>query len=267
MQRANTYARLIIALLAALLLAYPIAALAQPVSVRDHDSRRSTPRLHFGGGIQVMQGVGAFADSVRGGIGAGINARYNLDQRGIFSLRGDFGFQIYGNERTRIPFPTAPRVTLEQNTNNQIYSYAIGPQLMWPTGRVRPYANGFIGGAYYATTTSLEGTNFDSEPFASSENYSDNNLSYGGGAGVLIPFRTARTPVALDLGARYLHNGTARHLKPGSITDDGTNVYVTPIEGPANFVVYTIGLSIGSVRPDGRDDRDRDRDRDRRGRR
>ena len=264
MQRANTYARLIIALLAALLLAYPIAALAQPVTVRDGDVRRTTPRLHFGGGLQVMQGVGAFADSVDFGIGAGINARYNLDQRGIFSLRGDFGFQIYGNERKRIPFPTAPRVSLEQNTNNQIYAYSIGPQLMWPSGRVRPYANGFIGGAYYATTTSLKGTNFDSEPFASSENFSDNNLSYGGGAGVLIPFRTARTPVALDLGARYLHNGTARYLKPGSIRDNGDSYSVNYIEGPANFVVYTIGLSIGSVRPDGRDDRD---GRDRRGRR
>jgi opacity protein-like surface antigen len=256
MQRANTYARLIIALLAALLLAYPIAALAQPVTVRDGDVRRPTPRLHFGGGIQVMQGVGAFADSVDVGIGAGINARYNIDRRGIFSLRGDFGFQIYGNEQKRIAFPTAPRVTLEQNTNNQIYAYSIGPQLMWPTGRVRPYANGFIGGAYYTTTTSLKGSG-SGESFASSENFGDNNLSYGGGAGVLIPFRTNRTPVALDLGARYLHNGTARYLKPGSIQDDGDTYSVRYIEGPANFVVYTIGLSIGSVRRDGRDGRER----------
>ncbi len=260
MQRANTYARLILALLTALLLAYPIAALAQPVSVRDGVSSRPAPRVHFGGGLQVMQGVGAFADSVRGGIGGGFNARYHLDRQGILSLRGDFGFQIYGNERKRIPFPTAPRVTLEQNTNNTIFSYAVGPQLMWPTGPVRPYANGFIGGAYYATTTSLKGTGVDSESFASSENFSDNNLSYGGGAGVLIPFRTVRMPVALDLGARYLHNGTARYLKPGSIQDDGTTYRVNYIEGPANFVVYTIGLSIGAVRREGRDGRDgRDR--------
>lgn len=252
MQRSNRIARLIVTLLAALAIIYPVAALAQPVSVHERSMTRSAPRLHFGGGLQVMQGVGAFADSVRGGIGAGFNARYHLDRRGIFSLRGDLGFQVYGNERTRIPFPTAPRVTIEQNTSNTILTYAVGPQLMWPTGRVRPYVNGQIGGAYYATSTSLEGTSFDSEPFATSENYRDNNLSYGGGAGVLIPFRTRRTPVALDLGARYLHNGTARYLKPGSITDDGTDVFVTPIEGPANFMLYTIGVSVGAVNDDDR---------------
>lgn len=259
MQRANTYARLIIALLAALLLAYPIAALAQPVTVLDDDERRPTPRLSYGGGVQVMQAVGAFADSVDLGIGAGFHARYNIDRRGIFSLRGDFGFQVYGNEQKRIPFPSAPRVTLEQNTNNQIYAYSVGPQLTWPSGRVRPYVNGFIGGAYYATTTSLEGSG-SGESFATSENLGDNNLSYGGGAGVVIPFRTARRPVALDLGARYLHNGTARYLTPGGIQDNGDTFSVRYIEGPANFVVYTIGLSVGVVRPDGRDRQDR-RDR------
>lgn len=255
MPRARSFARLIIALLATLLPVYPVAALAQPASVR-YDIVQPAPRLHVGVGLQVMQGVGAFADSVGGGIGAGFNARYHLDRQGIFSLRSDLGFQIYGNERKRIPFPNAPRVTLEQTTSNTIFSYAVGPQLAWPTGPVRPYANGFIGGAYYATTTSLEGTGFDREPFASSENFGDNNLSYGGGAGLLIPFRTMRTPVALDIGARYLHNGTARYLKPGSIQDDGNSYTVRYIEGPANFVVYTLGLSVGAVP---RDRRTRDR--------
>lgn len=248
MQRANRLARLIITVLAALAIAYPVAALAQPISLDERPSTRQDPRFYFGGGLQVMQGVGAFADSVRGGVGAGFNARYHVDRRGILSLRGDFGMQTYGNERRRIPFPTAPRVTLEQNTSNNILTYAIGPQLAWPSGRVRPYVNGHIGGAYFQTSTSLEGSMNDDRPFAQSENYHDNNLSYGGSGGVLIPFRTRRTPVALDIGARYLHNGTARYLKPGSIQDDGTTYTVTPIEGPANFVVYTIGVSVGAVR-------------------
>lgn len=247
MQRLDALARLIIALLAALALAIPAAALAQPHTVAAPTSPATPPRFHVGGGLQVMQGVGAFADSVRGGIGAGFNGRFHVDRRGIFSLRGDLGYQIYGNERKHIPFPTAPRVTLEQNTSNTILSYAIGPQLMWPTGVVRPYANGFVGGSYFATSTSLEGTHDDGEPFASSENFSDNTFSYGGGGGVLIPFRTRRVPVALDLGARYVHNGSARYLKPGSIQDDGNTYTVTPIHGPANFVVYTIGISVGAV--------------------
>lgn len=250
MQRIDTFARLIIALLAALALAIPAAALAQPHSVQQR--RPAAPRFHFGAGLQVMQAVGAFADTVDAGIGVGFHGRYHLDRQGILSLRGDLGYQIYGNEEQRIAFPSAPRVTLEQNTNNTILSYSIGPQLMWPTGPVRPYANGFIGGSYFATTTSLEGTNDDNDPFASSENFSDNTLSYGGGAGLLIPFRTRRTPVALDLGARYLHNGTASYLVPGSIRDDGTTYTVSPIRGPANFVVYTIGITVGAVSDRGR---------------
>ena len=254
MQRTNRLARIIVTGLAALALIHPIAALAQPVALGEAPPhrRQGAPRLYFGGGLQVMQGVGAFADSVSHGFGGGGNMRYHLDRRGIASLRADIGFQVYGNERIRVPFPTAPRVTLEQNTSNTILTYAVGPQFMWPTGNVRPYVNGFVGGAYYATSTTLEGSGNDYEPFAQSENYHDNNLSYGGGGGLLIPFRTQRTPVSLDLGARYFHNGTARYLKPGSITDDGTNVYVTPITGPANFVVYTIGVSVGAVSSDSR---------------
>lgn len=253
MYRTNRIARLIAAILAAAALAYPAAVLAQPYSV--DRSAPPLPRTHFGLSLQVMQAVGEFSDSVDAGIGGGFNVRYNLDRRGIFALRGDLGFQIYGHESERIAFPGAPRVTLEQNTNNTIVQYNIGPQLMWPTGAVRPYAHGFIGGAYFATSTSLEGSSNDGSPFASSENYRDNNLSYGAGGGLYIPLRTRRTPVSIDLGARYVHNGIARYLTPGSISDDGENVFISPITSNANFVVYTIGVSIGA-----QPSRDRDRD-------
>ena len=246
MQSKDSIARLITALLLALGLALPAAALAQPHSVVSNTVPKP-PRFHFGGGLQAMQSVGAFADSVSGGIGAGANARYNLDSRGIFAIRGDIVFQVYGNERKNIPFPTAPRVTLEQNTSNSIVNYAIGPQIMWPTGSVRPYVNGFIGGSYFSTSTSLEGSRDEGEPFASSENFHDNTFSYGGGGGLHIPFKTGRVPVALDIGARYVHNGTAQYLKPGSIQDNGNEYFVNPIKGPANFIVYTLGVSIGAV--------------------
>lgn len=244
MQRLDTLARLIIALLAALALAIPAAALAQPHRVTT--AAPTPPRFYFGGGLQLMQGVGAFSDSVDNGVGGGFHGRYTFDQRGIFALRGDIGFQVYGNEDLDIPFPNAPRVSLEQNTSNTILSYNIGPQLMWPTGAVRPYVNGFIGGSYFATSTSLRGDD-DGGAFASSTNFDDNTFSYGGGGGFLIPFRTRRTPVALDIGARYVHNGNASYLKEGSIRDVGDTYVVTPIHGPANFMVYTIGVSVGAV--------------------
>jgi len=253
MQRTHRIARLILAVLAAAAIAYPAAALAQPHRVSREAAPR-TPRVHFGGGLQIMQAVGAFSDSIDAGIGGGFNVRYHLDRRGILSLRGDVGATIYGNERRRIPFPGAPRVSLEQNTNNGIVHYAVGPQLMWPTGPLRPYVSGFVGGSYFNTSTSLEGTANDGQPFATSENHHDNNLSYGGVAGLYIPIRSvgrSRSPLAIDLGARYAHNGTARYLKPGSIVDGVNGYTVRPIESAANFMVYTIGVSVGAV-SDGR---------------
>ncbi|NIQ54829.1 MAG: hypothetical protein GWN71_16020, partial [Gammaproteobacteria bacterium] len=48
-------------------------------------------------------------------------------------------------------------------TSNTILYGGVGPQVMVPTGPVRPYANLGVGFGWFATTSSLEGTG-DSEP-------------------------------------------------------------------------------------------------------
>ena len=227
--------------LAAALLALPGAASAQ-----FHDSSRplGPVRGYAGGGLSGAAPVGVFGDYVDGGIGGAGHFGWNATPNGPFSIRADVGVMVYGHERKRIPFPTAPRVSLDLTTTNNILAYSIGPQLMATAGSIRPYANAFVGGAYFFTQSSLSGTGNNGESFAQSENYHDNVLSYGAGGGFLFPVAAGRAPVFVDVGARYVHNGTVHYLREGDIQDDGTTVTYTPTVSPANFVQFTLGVSI-----------------------
>jgi hypothetical protein len=116
---------------------------------------------------------------------------------------------------------------------------------MATAGALRPYVNGFVGGAYFYTESALAGTGNNGESFARSENYHDHVLSYGGGGGFLIPVSVGKNPVSIDVGARYVHNGTVRYLREGDIQDDGNTVVMNPTVSPANVVQFTLGVSVG----------------------
>lgn len=224
------------------------ALLALPLTLAAQEPGITVPagpiRGYAGAGLAIAAPVGTFGDYVSGAIGAAGHFGWNATPNGPLSLRADVGVNVYGHERRRIPFPTAPRVSLDLTTTNNILTYAIGPQLMATSGSLRPYINGFVGGAYFFTQSSLSGTGNDGQSFAQSENFHDNVLSYGGGGGFLIPISAGRAPVAIDIGARYLHNGTVRYLREGDIHEDGNTVTYTPTVSPANYVQFTIGVSV-----------------------
>lgn len=229
------------------------AILALPAALAAQDGRYPTMRDSITGPLRGYGGaalsgaapVGVFGDYVRGGIGGAGHLGWNVVPGGAFSIRGDVGIMIYGHEKKRIPFPTAPRVSLDLTTTNNIVTYSVGPQLMVTTGSVRPYVNGFVGGAYFYTESALAGTGNNGESFARSENYHDNVLSYGGGGGFLVPVSVGKNPVSIDFGARYVHNGTVHYLREGDIQDDGNTVVMNPTVSPANFVQFTLGVSVG----------------------
>ncbi len=58
-----------------------------------------------------------------------------------------------------------------------------------------------------------------------------------------------RTPVALDLGARYHRNGVMEYLTEGDIEDnpDGS-ITLYPNRSEANYIAYRLGISIGIPR-------------------
>ncbi|MFL5577284.1 MAG: hypothetical protein ACJ79S_15100 [Gemmatimonadaceae bacterium] len=232
--------------IAAALAAAPTAARAQLFDLRQPAPQRP-PR--FFGGIEGIYAVpqrefGRYVDHGWGISGYLLAA---VDQRGALALRLDGGFLNYGNEKKRacINSTIGCRIDVDVETSNNIAFVGVGPQLMVPNGRFRPYVNGTVGYSYFFTESSLEGSN-SGVSFTRTTNYDDGVLSTAAGAGVYVPLRAGRTPISIDLGARYRWNGKTRYLREGSIVDfpDGS-IEITPIESRTDFVTYQLGVTIG----------------------
>ena len=203
------------------------------------------PRVAIGGGAFVAQPIGEFKNYVNNGFGGGAHLLLRVDPRGFLALRVDGGYLVYGHETKRVSFPGAGRVELDVTTSNNIVTYSIGPQLMVPTGPIRPYVNAFAGGAYFFTESSIGDTDYDGS-FASTRNFGDNVPSYGYGGGVFVPLAVRNVSLGVDLGARFVRNGFTRYLREGGVTDLPTGGYtVSPVESETNLVLYHAGVSIG----------------------
>jgi hypothetical protein len=203
-------------------------------------------------GLQVVgaASVGEFADYVDGGIGLAANLVWPVRAEHPFAVRADVGWIVYGSDTRRVCFQSTDCfVSLDLTTTNSILFVNAGPQLMLQHGPVRPYLNANAGFAYFSTTSSVKGDD-DGDAFASDTNFDDFTFAWGGGGGVLIPLSSGRTPVALDLGATYHHNGTVEYLTEGDIeaNPDGGPPIITPTRSEANFVAIRLGVSIG-IRP------------------
>ncbi|MEJ7811805.1 MAG: hypothetical protein WKG32_15445 [Gemmatimonadaceae bacterium] len=208
--------------------------------------RAARPSRTFGGlDLLVMQPIGEFGDFVDVGGGIGGHLIQQLDRRGITALRFDLGFVVYGSETKR--FNPFPRIEAKINTDNSIFFAGVGPQLMVPNGKLRPYVSGSAGLSYFATNSSLEGADAGYEDLLNTTNFDDATFAYSGIAGLYIPFKSKRRPVSLDVSARYQNNGVASYLREGSIIDNpNDNGYsVVPIRSRTDFVVYQLGVSIG----------------------
>jgi opacity protein-like surface antigen len=223
-----------------------VIALAIPSVSRAQISLREQPRMEAGAAFEYAQPVGDFRQNVRQGFGGAGHFIFGIDPEAIVGIRVDAGFINYGNDTHYVPFSSSVRrIIVREETSNNIFMASVGPQLTLPIGRVRPYVNAGIGFAYFYTQTSLD-TDDDSQQIAQTTNYSDNSLAYTAGAGFNIPLTSGKSPIALDVGARYNSVGTARYLTRGDIMDDPNSQYgiiITPHESAANFIAYQLGIS------------------------
>lgn len=212
---------------------------------RDQIRRTGPPRFAIGGGLNYGRPVGDFYDYVEQGWGFDGFFRWNADPQGILSLRFEGGFLSYGRETKRVPLSSTigGRILVDLTTSNNILWLGLGPQLTLPVPYLRPYVNASAGFSYFFTESSVEGSNNNNEPFASTKNYDDATFAWGAGGGLLIPFNTRSGEVAIDLGARYHGNGEVRYLREGSIIDnpDGS-IVINPIQSEANLVTFRIGV-------------------------
>ena len=236
--------------LLALAITGTIAALPAPCLAQYADRRAPQGPPRFFGGAELIYAApqGDFHDYVKRGWGGAGHFIYALDPAGIFTLRAEGGILNYGNERERgcISTTIGCRILVDVTTSNNIFFLGVGPQLMAPTGRFRPYVNGTAGLSYFSTQSSVEGT-YTNETFASTTNFKDAVFATTAGGGFYIPMNYGGTRFSIDVGAKYHWNGKTRYLREGSITDlpDGT-IEFTPIESRTDMLVYHLGVSFGA---------------------
>ncbi|MDH3224186.1 MAG: hypothetical protein OEO23_10765 [Gemmatimonadota bacterium] len=190
--------------------------------------------------------VGEFQSFVNlgGGGGMGLLAFITPDRNVALKLDGTF--VVYGSESIRVPLsPTIPFVDVDVRTTNYIASLGVGPQVYLSTGSLRPYVYGTVGFSYFATQTSVSGTN-EVEDFASTTNFDDFTLALTGGGGLSVQLSRGEHPVALDFSAGYQRNGLTEYLTEGDLIElPGGGWAVDPIRSETNLMSYRIGVSIG----------------------
>jgi hypothetical protein len=231
--------RIGIVLLAGVMTA-PAAASAQELG-----GEAGPTRWSVSGGFVVAQPVGEFSEHVGAGFGASVQALLRLDRAGVLSLRGDAGFVNYGNETRRMCFSATVgcRIQLDLRTSNNIGFVSVGPHLEAPLRAVRPFVHAGVGGTYFATMSSVRGTD-RSDNIARTTNFDDLTFGWLAGGGINVPVRRGVSPIHVQLAARYHGNGRAEYLREGDIEDhpDGS-ITMRPTRSEANLITYQIGVS------------------------
>ncbi len=211
----------------------------------DHDDW-GPPRaeLLFYGTVAVP--VGEFQSFVNLGGGGGMGVLAFITPERNVALKLDGTFVVYGSDSFRVPLsPTIPFVDVDVRTTNYIASLGVGPQVYLGTGSLRPYVYGTVGFSYFATQTSVSGTN-EVEDFASTTNFDDLTLALTGGAGLSVQLSRGEHPVALDLSAGYQRNGLTEYLTEGDLFElPGGGWGVDPVLSETNLMSYRVGVSIG----------------------
>src|SRR5262249_54298559 len=129
-------------------------------------------------------------DRLANNIGLGYGAQgaylFRLDSRGFVHLRGDLAVLGYGIERKHVPLSETirGRIRVDVSTTNYVLPLSIGPELMWPTGPVRPYVNAGLGAQVFWTESSVSGSDDIDYSFANTTNQSDWTSTWVAGGGV-----------------------------------------------------------------------------------
>jgi hypothetical protein len=225
--------------LVATLLAGP--ASAQSSGEGGAPSGRGSIGIH----LQVSEPKGEFGQNTGNGFGFGGYVLTRLDPNSIVNLRGDVSFLMYGSSTRRIPLSgTGGLIQLDLRTTSNIVSVVTGPQLLGPTGTFTPYATALGGFSVFWTSSSIEGSSNENDPFATTTNASDAVWAYGGAVGSYIRVSNGKNPVRIDLGARFLRHDDVRYLNADRVRDAYTNDRPpVPIRGRADFVTYYLGIN------------------------
>jgi len=201
-----------------------------------------TGRFTIGGNFITGLPTGEFADATDTSLGFSLVGYLDLTR--FLRIRVDGGYMQYGSETRRVCMPNC-RVVFDLKTSNGIGFGSVGPELVAPAGRIRPYMNVGIGGSDFFTGSHLDGAD-DEHAIGNTTNFADGTFTVIAGGGVYIPLNLKSSPVAIDLGLRYHRNGTVKYLREGDIRDnaDGT-IFFIPRQTRADLFTVMVGMTVG----------------------
>lgn len=196
-------------------------------------------RFTVGADFAISQPKGEFANNVPTGYGFDLNGLFKLDPKGWIGLRADAGGVRYGHEHIDLGFFSG--IELDLNTDNRIEFGALGLQLQFPDGWLRPYATASYAGVHFTTESCVSNPDGLVQDQCHS-NHGDWASAGVFGGGLVIPF--GKSSGSLNLGARYHYGAKATYLRKGDIIDnpDGS-VTLNVRSSKTDLVLWQIGFT------------------------
>jgi opacity protein-like surface antigen len=192
----------------------------------------------WGGGFHAGVPTGSFDEAVGEGWGAAGHLVV-LPREQPFGLRLEVSALVYGSRSFTVPAPgTGGYVGDTVRTDSWFGNMLAGPEIRARRGAVRPYAHVLAGVGYFATTSELSAY-YETVPLNGTTNFDDTTFAWAAGGGVEI---AVGRDVSIDLGARYLANGTVDYLTQDSSAGDAA---LEPHRGEAHVVTFTVGIAFG----------------------
>lgn len=190
-------------------------------------------KLMWGGSIEGFAGLG-WAN-------AGLNIGY--------LYRGGESFQ------RSLGGPQGVPVNADVDITNQALLIHLVGRLQYPEGMFRPYVEGFIGGTFFSTVTSVKDRN-KNEEIISDTNQDDLTFSSGYGAGILFQVwkdegNSMQLPkpgaIFVDLKVKNTFGNSAEYLNKASdiYFDNNTSSWTTNnTQSETDFISWHIGVSV-----------------------
>ena len=183
----------------------------------------------FGVNLAIGAPQGDFAQNVD--VAGGIDAFAAVGNP--VGLRLEGAYLVYGSDHQ-----------FDLNTTYAIATIGVGPQITVGEGPMRLYGFGTVGFSYISAYSSFpDGCGCYS--YGSQTDFSDWTSALQAGGGVLLTLGR-RTPVSLDIGARYLYSGFANYVAPGDVQPQPNgDVVVYTSRARPNLAIVHFGVSIG----------------------
>lgn len=203
-------------------------------AVRVESRHTAALRLLGGASLFYVQPRGSFAQHVGGGVGYALAGSWAADTAGIFAMRAEWQDVTYGYESAN-----------DSSARNVIRTLDIGPQLMLPSGAVRPYVSAGVGVAYTGTEGSVpcrRSCSYDEYGDVEPKGFAylpRMTFSVARAGGVLLRMAkatAARPALWLDLRLSQRHNGETRYATGGT---------KAVVRGHTDYRVWHVGVSTG----------------------